>query len=143
MIASQALYYLNVTPLTDTELTTLDNKIAQLWKRIIGTIPGASTPLCFSPFGSGFPNLVEARISLLIRQAYRILKSSGLVHNLAMARLRGLSTDWGYPTCPLNMPFHTTVGYQNHWFARAHSALRAYNCTMPDILKQVVLRPPS
>ena len=31
VIASQALYYLNVTPLTDTELTTLDNKMAQLW----------------------------------------------------------------------------------------------------------------
>ena len=41
VIASQALYYLNVTPLTDTELTTLDNKLAQLWKRSIGTIPGA------------------------------------------------------------------------------------------------------
>ena len=33
--------YLNVTPLTDTELATLDNKMAQLWKRSIGTIPGA------------------------------------------------------------------------------------------------------
>jgi hypothetical protein len=47
VIASQALYYLNVTTLTDTELTTLDDKMAQLWKRSIGTIPGASTPLCF------------------------------------------------------------------------------------------------
>ena len=45
VIASQALYYLNVTPLTDVELTTLDNKVAQLWKRSIGTIPGASSPL--------------------------------------------------------------------------------------------------
>ena len=141
VIASQALYYLNVTPLTDTELTTLDNKMAQLWKRSIGTIPGASTPLCFSTFGSNFPNLVEARRSLLIRQAHRILNSTGLVHNLAMARLRGLSAEWGYPTCPLTMPFQTNVGYQHHWFARVHSALRAYNCTMPDILQQVVLRP--
>jgi hypothetical protein len=40
VIASQALYYLNVTPLTDLELTSLDNKMARLWKRSIGTIPG-------------------------------------------------------------------------------------------------------
>ena len=33
VIASQALYYLNVTPLTDVELSTLDNKLAQLWKQ--------------------------------------------------------------------------------------------------------------
>jgi hypothetical protein len=57
VIASQALYYLNVTPLTDTELTTLDNKMAQLWKRSIGTIPGASTPICFSTFGSSFQKI--------------------------------------------------------------------------------------
>ena len=69
VISSQALYYLNVTPLTDVELATLDNKMDLLWKRSIGTIPGASTPLCFSSFGSNFPNLVEARRSLLIRQA--------------------------------------------------------------------------
>ena len=143
VIASQALYYLNVTPLTDVELTALDNKIAQLWKRSIGTIPGASSPLCFAPFGSGFPNLVEARRSLLIRQAHRILNSPGLVHDLAMSRLRGLSKAWGYPTCPLNMPFHTNVGFNDHWFARVHSALRAYNSTMPDVLKQVTLYPAS
>ena len=29
VIASQALYYLNVNPLTDTELSTLDNEMAQ------------------------------------------------------------------------------------------------------------------
>ena len=143
VISSQALYYLNVTPLTDVELATLDNKMALLWKRSIGTIPGASTPLCFSPFGSAFPNLVEARRSLLIRQAHRILNSPGIVHKLAMSRLRGLSTEWGYPTCPLTMPFHTNVGFQHHWFARVHSALRAYNSTMPDTLKQVVLQPPT
>jgi hypothetical protein len=104
VIASQALYYLNVTPLTDSELTSLDNKMALLWKRSIGTIPGVSTPLCFSTFGSSFPNLVDARRSLLIRQAHRILKSTGIVHNLAMSRLRGLSTEWGYPTCPSTCP---------------------------------------
>jgi hypothetical protein len=82
VIASQALYYHHVTPLTDTELATLDNNMAQLWKRSIGTIPGVSTPLCFSTFGSGCPNLVEARRSLFIRQAHRILNSLGLVHNL-------------------------------------------------------------
>ena len=141
VIASQALYYLNVTPLTDVELTALDNKIVQLWKRSIGTIPGASSPLCFAPFGSGFPNLVEARRSLLIRQAHRILNSPGMVHDLAMSRLRGLSKAWGYPTCPLHMPFHINVGFNDHWFARVHSALRAYNITMPDVLKQVVLQP--
>jgi hypothetical protein len=59
VIASQALYYLNVIPLTDLELTSLDNKMALLWKRSIGTITGASTPLCFFTFGSNFPNLVE------------------------------------------------------------------------------------
>jgi hypothetical protein len=91
VIASQALYYLNVTPLTDTELSTLDSKLALLWKRSIGTIPGASSPLCFAPLGSGFPNLMEARHSLLIRQAQRILNSPGMVHDLAIARLRGLS----------------------------------------------------
>jgi hypothetical protein len=140
VVASQVLYYLNVTPLTDTELTTLDNKMAQLWKHSIGTIPGASSPLCFSTFGLSFPNLVEARRSLLIRQAHSILNSTGLVRNLAMSRLRGLSTEWGYFTCPLNMPVHTNVGFQHHWFTRVHSALRAYNCTMPDIIQQVVLR---
>jgi len=117
--------------------------MALLWKRSIGTIPGASIPLCFSSFGSNFPNLVEARRSLLIRQAHRILNSTGIVHRLAMSRLRGLSKEWGYPTCPLNMPFHTNVGFQHHWFARVHSALRAYNSTMPDTLKQVVLQPPT
>ena len=58
VITSQALYYLNVTPLTDSELTSLDNKMALLWKRSIGTIPGASTFLSFPTFGSNFPNLV-------------------------------------------------------------------------------------
>ena len=84
VITSQALYYLNVTPLTDGELSTLDNKIALLWKRSIGTIPGASSPLCFTPLGSGFTSLLEARRSLLIRQAHRILNSQGMVHDLAM-----------------------------------------------------------
>ena len=59
VINSQALYYLNVTPLTDLELTSLDNKMARLWKRSIVTIPGASNPLCFAPSGSNFPNLVD------------------------------------------------------------------------------------
>jgi hypothetical protein len=31
VIASQALYYLNITPLTDVELSTLDNKLAHFW----------------------------------------------------------------------------------------------------------------
>ena len=60
-----------------------------------------------------------------------------------MSRLRGLSEEWGYPTCRLNMPFHTNVGFQHHWFARVHGALRAYNSTMPDTLKQVVFKPAS
>ena len=64
-----------------------------------------------------------------------------MVHDLAMSRLRGLSKAWGYPTCPLNMPFHTNVGFNDHWFARVHSALRAYNSSMPDVLKQIVLHP--
>ena len=45
VISSQALYYLNVTPLTDVELATLYNKMALLWKRSIGTISGASPPM--------------------------------------------------------------------------------------------------
>jgi len=84
---------------------------------------------------------VEARRSLLIRQAHRILNSTGVVHNLALSRLWGLSSAWGYPTCPLNMPLRTNVGFQYHWFARVHSALRAYNCTMPDIHNKVILKP--
>ena len=142
VIASQALYYLNVTPLTDGELSTLDNKIALLWKRSIGTIPGASSPLCFTPLGSGFTSLLEARRSLLIRQAHRLLNSQGMVHDLAMARLHSLSTAWGYPICPLTMPFQTDVGYHQHWFARVHSALRSYNSTIPDVQRQLVLKPP-
>ena len=94
-----------------------------------------------APLGSGFPNLLEARRSLLIRQAHRILNSPGMVHDLDMSRLRGLCKAWGYPTYPLNMLFHTNVGYHQHWFARVHSALRAYNSTMPDVLRQVVLKP--
>jgi hypothetical protein len=128
VIASQALYYLNVTPLTDVELITLDTKLAQLWKRSIGTIPGASTPLFFSPFGSNFPNLMEARRSLLIRQAHRILNSNGIVHKLAMSRLRGLSEEWGYPTCPLKMPFPTNVGFQHHFGEAPQSLTSTVPC---------------
>jgi hypothetical protein len=39
------------------------------------------------------------------------------------------------------MPFHTDIGYHKHWFARVHSAVRAYNSAMPDVHRQVVLKP--
>ena len=48
VVTSKALYYLNVTPLTDTELDAIDNRIASQFRRTLRLASSTSTHLLLS-----------------------------------------------------------------------------------------------
>jgi hypothetical protein len=49
VVASKALYYLNVTPLTDTELDALDRRIALQFKRTLRMSRSTSSHILYMP----------------------------------------------------------------------------------------------
>jgi hypothetical protein len=50
VVALKALYYLNVTPLTDTDLDTIDKRIANQFKRTLLMTSSTSTHIFYLPF---------------------------------------------------------------------------------------------
>jgi hypothetical protein len=82
VVASKALYYLNVTPLTDTELDALDRRIALQFKRTLHMPKSTSSHILYmleEERGFELPSLRQRRNELLLKQAYRGLKDPGLL----------------------------------------------------------------
>ena len=80
VVASKALYYLNVAPFTDAELNAIDRRIAGQFKRTLKLARSTSSHICYLPEaerGFALPSIKQRRDALLIKQAYRCLNDPG------------------------------------------------------------------
>jgi hypothetical protein len=70
VVTLKALYYLNVKPLTDTELDTLDRRIALQFKRTLHMSKSTSSHILYMPEeerGFSLPLLRQRRDELLLK----------------------------------------------------------------------------
>jgi hypothetical protein len=80
VVPSKALYYINVTPFTATELDAIDKRIASQFKRTLRMASSTSTHILYLPEeerGFNLPSIRQQRDALLLRQGYRALNDMG------------------------------------------------------------------
>jgi hypothetical protein len=77
VVASKALYYLNVAPFTNAELDAIDRRIAGQFKKTLKLARSTSSHIRYLPETDrsfALPSIKQRRDALLIKQAYRCLK---------------------------------------------------------------------
>ena len=127
MVASKALYYLNVTPLTDAELDALDRRIALQFKRTLRMSKSTSSHILYLPEeerGFALPSLRQRRDELLLKQAYRGLNDPGILGRVFRSRLSDFRDATGRTDNPLDTPISHTAMYDKYWFARIAHILK-------------------
>ena len=105
VVESKAMYYLNVTPLTDAELLTLDRRIAAQFKRTLKMARSSSSHILYLPEsekGFALPSIKQRRDALLVRQAYRLLNDPGHLGKVFRTRLNDYKLVTGDTSNPLN-----------------------------------------
>ena len=130
VVASKALYYLNVTPLTDAELDALDRRIALQFKRTLRMSKSTSSHILYLPEeerGFALPSLRQRRDELLLKQAYRGLNDPGILGRVFRSRLSDFRDATGHTDNPLDSPLSHTAMYDKYWFARIAHILQANN----------------
>ena len=121
VVESKAMYYLNVAPLTDAELFTLDRRIAAQFKRTLKMARSSSSHILYLPEsekGFALPSIKQRRDALLLRQAYRLLNDPGHLGKVFRTRLNDYKLVTGDTSNPLNKPVTHSKLFNNHWFAR-------------------------
>jgi hypothetical protein len=142
VVASKALYYLNVTPLTDTELDTIDRRIANQFKRTLRMASSTSAHIFYLPEtarGFNLPSIRQQRDALLLRQGYRALNDKGTLGAVFHARLQDYRDAVGETGNPLQEPRQHNKLYNTTWFARLAHVLRTNShkiCATTDIKRQ-------
>jgi hypothetical protein len=107
VVASKALYYLNVAPFTDAELIAIDRRIAGLFKKTLILARSTSSHICYLPEaerGFALPSIKQRRDALLIKQAYRCLNDPGHLRKIFRTRLLDLTLATGHTQNPRSIP---------------------------------------
>jgi hypothetical protein len=128
VVGSKALYYLNVTPLTDAELDALDRRIALQFKTTLRMSRSTSSHILYMPEeerGFALPSLRQRRDELLLKQAYRGLNDPGILGRVFRSRLSDFRDASGHTDNPLDSPISHTAMYDKYWFARIAHILQA------------------
>jgi hypothetical protein len=126
VVASKALYYINVVPFTEAELTAIDWRIVGQFKKTLRLARSTSSHICYLPEaerGFGLPSIKQRRDALLIKQAYRCLNDPGHLGKIFRTRLLDLKLATGYTHNPLNTPTPHKHLYNKYWFARVAHVL--------------------
>jgi hypothetical protein len=145
VLNAKALYYLNIVPLSDSDLAAFDRKIKALLRRTAGMARSSNIDVFHLPsnmWGYNVPTLVLTRRNLLIGQLHRITNApDSILGQLARLRLRDYRDACGATSSPLHQspPSHL---FEHHWYARAHSCLAAANIQMHDRLDTLTIPPP-
>ena len=127
VVASKALYYLNVAPFTDAELNAIDRRIAGQFKKTLKLARSTSSHICYLPEaerGFALPSIKQRRDALLIKQAYRCLNDPGHLGKIFRTRLLDLKAVTGHTQNPLNTPASYKQLYNKYWLARVAHILQ-------------------
>ena len=127
VVASKALYYLNVAPFTDAELNAIDRRIAGQFKKTLKLARSTSSHICYLPEaerGFALPSIKQRRDALLIKQAYRCLNDPGHLGKIFRTRLIDLKAVTGHTQNPLNTPASYKQLYNKYWLARVAHILQ-------------------
>ena len=99
VLLAKLRYLLLVVPMTDSELDTIDNDIAAVFKRRMRLARSSSSPLLFmfaDGTGAGLPSVRDMRETLLIEGAHNILNdSTHTLYGFAHSRLLALRDELG------------------------------------------------
>jgi hypothetical protein len=110
VLNAKALYYLNIVPLTDSDLAAFDRKIGALLRRAAGMARSSNIDVFHLPpnmWGYNVPTLVLTRRNLLIGQLHRITNApDSILGQLARLRLRDYrdACMWSYLLPPSSKP---------------------------------------
>jgi hypothetical protein len=107
VVASKALYCLNVAPFTDAELDASDRRIAGQLKKTLKLARSTSSHICYLPEadrGFALPSIKQRRDALLVKQAYRCLNDPGHLGKIFRTRLLDLKLAIGHTNNPLSKP---------------------------------------
>ena len=134
VIQAKFRYYSLVVPLSRTEITMLDNKIAQLARTSLGMARSSTSHIIFmperSPVGFGFPCLADTEANQLLTTARELLnEKKDILHKIGMARLKAYQKRLNWTENPLATPTklpkdtHGETYYKkDFWFSRVAAA---------------------
>jgi len=137
VIHSKLRYYLAVVPLLDSELETIDRKIAHIMKKRMHLAASCSSPLIFLPdseYGAELPSIKDTRATMLVTTAHNLLNDNhSTIGKITRMRLAHLQDSLGWATNPLDEPSLIPLSRWNtHWCARIGTILGLRGATLSD-----------
>ena len=139
VLHSKMRYYLTVVPMTDTELDSIDNKIASIMKKRMHMASSCSSPLLFLPeadYGAELPSIKDTRATNNIKLAHAMLNDThSAVGDIIRIRLSHLRDHLGMAHSPLQSPSLVPMScWEGHWCARIAHHLHSHGGTIGDTL---------
>ena len=137
VIHSKLRYYLAVVPLLDSELETIDRKIAHIMKKRMHLAASCSSPLIFLPdseYGAELPSIKDTRATMLVTTAHNLLNDNhSTIGKITRMRLAHLQDSLGWATNPLDEPsLIPSTRWNAHWCARVGTILGLRGATLSD-----------